>query len=80
MQKATAIQYLYSLYLFTTCSTSSLSILLSIGAGSRPSGVSGGEEGDDGDGGSLVTGDAGVKFSATGPLLGVSPLVIVGAV
>ena len=41
----------YGWYLFTTCSTSSLSISLPICAGPRPSGVSGGEEGDDGDGG-----------------------------
>lgn len=72
------LTYWLSLYLFTTCSTSSLSISLSIRAGPNPSGVSGGEEGDVGDGGTLVTGVAGVKFSATGPLLDISPLVTVG--
>jgi len=66
------------LYLFTTCSTSSLSMSLPICAGPSPSGVSGGEEGDVGEGGTLVTSDAGVKLSVTGPLLDVSPLVTLG--
>lgn len=72
------LNYRLVLYLFTTCSTSSLSISLPICAGSNPSGVRGGEEGDVGEGGTLVTGDAGVKLSATGPLLDISPLVTAG--
>ena len=43
--------------------------------------MSGGEEGEVGDGGSFLTGvsgDSGVAFSTTGPLLAVSPLVTVG--
>ena len=72
------LTYWLCLYLFTTCSTSSLSMSLPICAGPNPSGVSGGEGGDVGEGGALVTGDAGVKLSATGPLLDVFPLVTVG--
>lgn len=67
------------MYLFTTCSTSSLSVLSIISGDPSPSGVSGGVEGDVGDGGITVTGEGSVKFSATGPLLVVSPLVTAGA-
>ena len=70
--------YRLGLYLFTTCSTSSLSVSFPICAGPNPSGVSGGEEDDVGEGGTLVTGNADVKLSAIGPLLDVSPLITVG--
>lgn len=66
------------MYLFTTCSTSSLSTLSTICGEPSPSGVSGGVEGDVGDGGIPVAGEGSAKFSTTGPLLVVPPLVTVG--
>ena len=71
------------MYLFTTCSTSSLSTFSPICEEPRPSGVSGGVEGDVGDGGIPVWGEGGASLSATtGPLLValVSPLGTEGAV
>ena len=68
------------MYLFTTCSTSSLSTFSPICEEPRPSGVSGGVEGD---GGIPVWGEGGASLSATaGPLLValVSPLGTEGAV
>ena len=56
-------------YLFTTCSTSSLSLSSTIWGDPSPSGVRGG-----------VEGEGGVRCSATaGPLLVVSPLATAGA-
>lgn len=71
------------MYLFTTCSTSSLSTFSTICGEPRPSGVSGGVEGDVGDGGNPVWGEGGASLSATaGPLLAalVSPLGTGGVV
>lgn len=71
------------MYLFTTCSTSSLSTFSTICGVPRPSGVSGGVEGDVGDGGIPVWSDGGASSLATaGPLLValVSPLGTEGAV
>ena len=47
----TKIYIILYMYLFTTCSTSSLSTFSPICEEPRPSGVSGGVEGDVGDGG-----------------------------
>ena len=54
----------FLMYLFTTCSTSSLSISLPICPGPNPSGVSGGVEGDVGDGGGFLTGVVAGEISA----------------
>ena len=60
--------------LFTTCSTSSLSMSSTIWGDPSPSGVRGGVEGE-----GTAAGEGGARCSDTGPLLVVSPLATVGA-